>query len=91
MTENDVAIGHDRVGRRFIRARDDDGVDAMRSQQGSHCPKRRIGPAGNDAHVHGISDCDLRLGSRRGHDSIVDPGVGAVGSLDANVEYGLRR
>jgi hypothetical protein len=91
MTENDVTISHDRAGRRIIRARDDDGVDVMRSQQGSHSPKRRIGTAGNDACVHGSSDCGFRLGLRRRHDSIVNPGAGAGEVLpDVDVEYGLQ-
>jgi hypothetical protein len=48
VTEDDVAIGHHRAGSRFVRARDDDGVDVIRGENAGYRPQGGIGRAGDD-------------------------------------------
>ena len=48
VTEDHVAIGHDRAGSRFVWTHDDDGVDAICGENAGHRPQGGIGRAGDD-------------------------------------------
>ena len=48
VTEDHVAIGHDRAGSRFVWTHDDDGVDAICGENAGYPPQGGIGRAGDD-------------------------------------------
>jgi hypothetical protein len=53
---HDVAIRHDCARRAFLRARDDDRVDAVRGEEVRHSAQAIVRPAGDDAGVHEAAD-----------------------------------
>lgn len=63
MTVDDVAIGHDRAGRRFILVLDHHCMDAMLGEKSGNCPECRVRGAGDDARVHGAPDGGLLIDS----------------------------
>jgi hypothetical protein len=72
MSEDDVAIGHDRAGTRFLARGDDDRVDAVLGEKPSNAAQACVGSAGDDPCVHDTSDGLVRLCRLRAHPGIVE-------------------
>jgi hypothetical protein len=72
MSEDDVAIGHDRAGTRFLARGDDDRVDAVLGEKTSNAAQACVGSAGYDPCVHDTPDGLVRLCRLRAHPGIVE-------------------